>query len=72
MSETGILRGVVAPTSHRGDEFLRLGLLVAAIGIGLLTLYRFVGAMVWFREYLRDFQVFWGIASEPLGFVYGH
>ena len=28
--------------------------------------------MLWFREYLGDYQVFWGIGSAPLEWVYGH
>ena len=72
MSETSILPGNAAPASEWADELLRVALLVAAIGIGLLPVYRFIGSMVWFREYLGDYQVFWGIGSAPLNWVYGH
>ena len=72
MGETSILPSEAAPGTSRGDELLRMTLLVAAIGIGLLPLYRFIGSMVWFREYLGDYQVFWGIGSAPLKWVYGH
>ena len=72
MSETSILPTAAAPKSTRGDDVLRLGLLAGAIAIGLLPLYRFIGSMIWFREYLGDYQVFWGIASAPLEWVYGH
>ena len=71
MSEVSILPGAAAPTSTRGDELLRVGLLVGALSIGLVPLYRFIGSMIWFREYLGDYQVFWGIASAPLEWVYG-
>ncbi|HEX8841943.1 MAG TPA: glycosyltransferase family 87 protein [Sphingomicrobium sp.] len=72
MSETTILPGTAAPASQRVDQLLRLGLLVAALATGLLPLYRFIGSMIWFREYLGDYQVFWGIGSAPLEWVYGH
>jgi hypothetical protein len=52
-------------------EFLRLGLLIAALAIGLIPIFRFVGSMIWFREYLGDYQVFWGIGSAALHDVYG-
>jgi Glycosyltransferase family 87 len=72
VSETSILPGTAAPASQRIDQMLRVGLLVAALAIGLLPLYRFIGSMIWFREYLGDYQVFWGIGSAPLEWVYGH
>jgi hypothetical protein len=71
VSETTILPSAAAPKPRRGDELLRVGLLVGALGIGLLPLYRFIGSMIWFREYLGDYQVFWGVASAPLEWVYG-
>lgn len=52
-------------------EFLRLGLLAAAFAVGLVPIFRFVGSMIWFREYLGDYQVFWGIGSAALHDVYG-
>jgi len=45
---------------------LRGGLLVTAIAIGLLPTYRFIGSMIWFKEYLGDYQLFWGIGSAPV------
>jgi hypothetical protein len=71
VSETSILPSAAAPKSDRGDELLRVGLLIAALILGLLPLYRFIGSMIWFREYLGDYQVFWGIGSAPLESVYG-
>lgn len=72
MSETSILPNAAAPRTARSDELLRAGLLVTALGIGFLPLYRYLGSMIWFREYLGDYKVFWGIGSAPLEWVYGH
>jgi hypothetical protein len=68
---TSISPSAAAPTADRGNEVLRLGLLATAFAIGLVPLYRFIGSMIWFREYLGDYQVFWGIGSAPLEWVYG-
>lgn len=54
------------------DNLLRVGLLTVALGFGLAPAYRFVGSMLWFREYLGDYQVFWGIASVPLQRIYDY
>lgn len=72
MTATSISPSASAPASSRGDELLRLGLLATALAIGFVPLYRFIGSMVWFREFLGDYQVFWGIGSAPLEWVYGH
>lgn len=62
-----------APRSaERRANFLRLGLLALALAIGLVPVYRFIGSMIWFREFLGDYQVFWINASAPLELVYGH
>lgn len=53
-------------------DLLRLALLIAAITIGLMPLYRVIGSMIWFREYLGDYNVFWGIETAPIEWVYGH
>ena len=50
--------------------WLRVGLLAAAIAIGLVPLYRFAGSMIWFDQYLGDYNVFWGIARAPLDWIY--
>lgn len=55
---------------RRGDV-PRLGLLAAALLVGLVPVFRFVGSMFWFREFLGDYQVFWINASAPLEQVYG-
>src|SRR5205085_7903230 len=56
----------------RGRELLRLGLLAAALLIGFVPVLRFIGSMLWFHNFLGDYQVFWGIGSAPLAWVYGH
>jgi hypothetical protein len=56
---------------ERGRELLRLSLLAVALGLGFVPLFRFLGSMIWFRDYLGDYQVFWGIGSAPLELVYG-
>lgn len=53
-------------------DLLRLGLLACAVAANLGPLYQLIGSMVWFRDYLGDFQVFWGIASVPFNEIYGH
>ena len=55
-----------------GQEVLRWCLLVCALAANLLPLYRFIGSMIWFREYLGDYKVFWGIASVPYEKVYDY
>jgi hypothetical protein len=54
------------------DDLLRLGLLGAALAIGFVPLFQFIGSMVWFHRYLGDWNVFWGIETAPLKWVYGH
>jgi hypothetical protein len=56
---------------ERRGELLRLGLLTAALLVGMVPVFRFVGSMFWFREFLGDWQVFWINASAPLESVYG-
>jgi len=51
---------------------LRVALLVSAFLLNLIPLYQFIGSMIWFREYLGDYKVFWGIASLPGGEAYEH
>jgi hypothetical protein len=46
-------------------------LLGAALLVGLLPIYRFLGSMIAFHEFLGDYQVFWGIGSAPLSSLYG-
>ena len=72
MSDAIIMPRAGAREAARGDQILRLGLLVAGLAIGLLPIYRYLGSMIWFREYLGDYKVFWGIGSAPLEWVYGH
>jgi Glycosyltransferase family 87 len=57
---------------ERGRELLRLGLLGAALLIGFVPVLRFIGSMLWFHNFLGDYEVFWGIGSAPLDWVYGH
>lgn len=71
MTAMSISPSANARPSGRGDHILRLGLLVAALAIGMVPLYRFIGSMIWFREYLGDYQAFWGIGSASLEWVYG-
>lgn len=51
---------------------MRLGLLACALLAGLVPIYQFIGSMIWFREYLGDFQVFWGVTKVPVGAIYDH
>jgi hypothetical protein len=73
MSSNVIANGANAPllAPERRGELLRLGLLSAALLVGLVPVFRFVGSMFWFREFLGDWQVFWINASAPLDQVYG-
>ncbi len=48
----------------RGRELLRLGLLAAALLIGFVPVLRFIGSMLWFHNFLGDYQVFWGLARR--------
>jgi hypothetical protein len=74
MSSTIIASGGETPllAPERRAELLRLGMLATALAIGLVPTYQYVGSMVWFHEYLGDYNVFWGIGSAPLNWVYGH
>ena len=38
----------------------------------LVPVYRFVGSMIWFREYLGDYKVFWGITKISFRHIYDH
>ena len=49
MSDAIIMPGAAAREAARGDQILRLGLLVAGLAIGLLPIYRYLGSMIWFR-----------------------
>jgi hypothetical protein len=49
---------------------LRIGLLVCALLANLAPIYHFLGSMIWFREYLGDYQVFWGITQIPFERIY--
>jgi len=55
-----------------GRDLLRVGLLACALLVGLFPTYQFVGSMIWFHQFLGDFQVFWGITKVPLGSIYDH
>jgi hypothetical protein len=54
------------------EDLLRLLLLASALFANLGPIYQFVGSMVWFHEYLGDYQVFWGITKIPVGKIYDH
>ena len=56
----------------RGEDYLRGGLLIAALAIGFFPLYRFLGSMIWFHQYLGDYQVFWAITKKPVEHLYDH
>lgn len=60
------------PAARSGSDLLRVGLLACALLAGLAPIYQFIGSMIWFREYLGDFQVFWGITKVPVGGIYDH
>lgn len=54
------------------DDLMRVGLLACALLANLWPIYHFVGSMIWFHEYLGDYQVFWGITKVPLVRIYEH
>lgn len=60
-------------TSVRSDDsLLRVSLLACALLVNLIPIYQFVGSMIWFHQYLGDFQVFWGITKVPHEQIYDH
>lgn len=74
---TAMHTSAVSPVPQRSRlkiqrDILRLGLLIAAMAVGFVPTFQYIGSMIWFREYLGDFRIFWGIGSAPLGWVYGH
>lgn len=73
MSSTAIAQGQESPllSKERGADLLRLGLLTAALAIGFVPIFQFIGSMIWFREFLGDYQVFWINGSAPLELNYG-
>lgn len=62
------------PTARIGsaEDLLRLMLLASALFANLAPVYQFVGSMIWFHQYLGDYQVFWGITRIPLDKIYDH
>ena len=72
MNSTSVLPASAAPPLSRADDLLRAGLLMLALAIGAVPLFQLVGSMIWFREYLGDYQVFWGIRSVPVEHIYDH
>lgn len=70
------ITSVFPPTAERPSgaqrDWLRLSLLAGALAFNIIPIFRFVGSMIWFREYLGDYQVFWGIGSLPIEHVYDH
>lgn len=69
MTAEAILLDTSAPAQRRD---LRSYLLLAGMAVGLIPALGFVFSMVWYRDYLGDYNVFWGIGSAPLKLVYGH
>src|SRR3569833_3078031 len=59
-------------TSVRTGNRLRLILLAAALAVSSVPVYRFIGSMLWYHEYLGDYQVFWGVTKLPIQEIYGH
>jgi hypothetical protein len=53
-------------------DLLRVGLLVSALLANLWPIYQFIGSMIWFHQYLGDYQVFWGITKVPSQGIYDH
>jgi hypothetical protein len=51
---------------------VRIGLLACAMLAGLVPIYQFIGSMIWFHQYLGDYQVFWGITKVPISQIYDH
>lgn len=54
------------------EDLLRVSLLACAMLAGAVPIYQFIGSMIWFHQYLGDYQVFWGIAKVPLAHIYDH
>jgi len=69
------MRSVLAlpnPVAEPRRRDIASQLLFAGLCIGLIPSLGFIASMIWFKEYLGDYQVFWGIGSAPLDLVYGH
>ncbi|GAA3904444.1 hypothetical protein GCM10022276_23820 [Sphingomonas limnosediminicola] len=69
MTAEAILPETSAPAQRRD---LRGYLLLASMAVGLIPALGFVFSMFWYRGYLGDWNVFWGIETAPLEWVYGH
>lgn len=72
MEEVSISAESTSTSARSAEDRFRLGLLICALLANMVPIYQFIGSMIWFREYLGDFQVFWGITKLPLDQVYDH
>ncbi len=63
-------RAAGSPPMDRRADLLRFGLLTAALVIGFVPVFQFIGSMIWFHEFLGDYQVFWINGHSPLAQVY--
>ena len=52
------------------ENVLRFSLLACGLLANLLPVYQLIGSMIWFHQYLGDYQVFWGITKVPLDRIY--
>jgi hypothetical protein len=58
-----VKKASVSPESIRtsarsAEDRVRIGLLACAMLAGLVPIYQFIGSMIWFHQYLGDYQVF--------------
>lgn len=72
MEHAPIARVSASPLFRSPEDLLRLGLLAGALLLNSTPIYRFIGSMIWFHQYLGDYQVFWGITKIPVDDIYGH
>ena len=72
MEEARIYPNSTGTSGRSAEDLLRVGLLVCALLASLGPIYQFIGSMIWFHQYLGDYQVFWGITKVPVERIYDH
>jgi hypothetical protein len=72
VEEASLSRKTELSSVRSAEDILRLALLVCALLANLGPIYQFIGSMIWFHQFLGDYQVFWGITKVPLAQIYDH